>query len=288
MSVEGMHGAVSVVEISPWRTLEARRIDASGAFSAAACDTAEETPIAFSYGGIAHAVMMATPADLHDFAVGFSVSEGIASGVADIGCIEIRASGDGFELNITLAPDAFRAFLSRRRVRSLRGYTSCGLCGVEDMADVERQNAEADRVTLGDGGSGKIELEAVRAALSALRDFQPLSRQTHAAHAAAWATSQGSIALVREDVGRHSALDKLIGACLRANIDMAAGFCVVTSRCSFEMVQKAVAARMPVLVAVSAPTALAVRRAEAAGLTLIARANANGQIIYAGPDRIRL
>jgi len=275
---------VDGIDDAAWRTLDAGRADSAGAVDPVACATAEEVPVAFSYGGVAYAVMMATPADLEDFAVGFSVTEGIAATAADIGGIGIRESGDGFELDVTLRADAFRAFLSRRRVRNLRGHTSCGLCGVEDLAGVAQQRAAAEP---GLAAATTVTLAAIRAALGDLRAFQPLSRETHAAHAAAWATPGGEIVLVREDVGRHCALDKLIGAGLRAGIDPGAGFCVVTSRCSFEMVQKAVVARIPILVAVSAPTTLAVRSAEAAGLTLIARAGAERQYIYAGAARIR-
>jgi FdhD protein len=274
---------VDRIDDPAWRMLQAGRADDNGAVDPVACATAEEVPVAFSYGGVAYAVMMATPSDVEDFAVGFSVTEGIAAMPSDINGIEIRERGDGFEVDVVLRADAFRAFLSRRRVRNLRGHTSCGICGVEDLAGIAQQRAAAETPI---GAGGTVTLAAIRAALGDLRGFQPLSRETHAAHAAAWATAQGQIMLVREDVGRHCALDKLIGACLRAGIDPGGGFCVVTSRCSFEMVQKAVVARIPVLVAVSAPTSLAVRSAEAAGLTLVARAGAERQYIYAGAGRI--
>ncbi|HTJ57278.1 MAG TPA: formate dehydrogenase accessory sulfurtransferase FdhD [Devosiaceae bacterium] len=278
--------ALSASEQPTSRQLNAIRLSGSGTSAPVLLDTIEEVPIAFSYGGIAHGVMMASPTDLDDFAVGFTVTEGIASGPGDIRQVEIRLRDDGCEVDTMLAPEAFHAFLARRRVRSLRGHTSCGLCGVEDLVDVARADLAQRRTAIAASATPVIELEAMRNALESLRNHQPLSRRTHAAHAAGWATLSGEIVLVREDVGRHSALDKLIGACLRNGIDVADGFCVITSRCSYEMVQKTVAAGMRVLVAVSAPTALAVRSAESAGLTLVASARSDAQVVYAGANRI--
>jgi FdhD protein len=240
---------------------------------------AEEIPIGVLYGGIPHAVMMATPADLDDFAVGFSVTEGIIKAASDVRDIEVRETPDGVELNVVLVPERLHGFLSRRRTRNLRGHTSCGLCGVEDVSDTRAETPQA--------GAGRcFTQEAVRRALAALPSQQDLHRRTRAAHAAAWVSPDGEILLLREDVGRHNALDKLIGAALRQRTDLSAGFCLITSRCSFEMVQKALMASMPAIVAISAPTGLAVRTAEAAGLTLIALARPDGQIVYAGPQRI--
>jgi FdhD protein len=243
------------------------------------CAVPEETAIAFCYNGFPHAVTMATPADLEDLAVGFSMTEAITRAANDIRQIAIRATADGIALDIAIAAASFERFLRQRRQRSMSGRTSCGLCGVEDFADVHQP---VRRVAAG----LPLAPEAVRRALNSLRDFQPLARETGATHAAAWAACNGEIRLVREDVGRHNALDKLIGACLRKHVDLSAGFCVVTSRCSFEMVQKAVAAGMPALVAISAPTALAVRLAEQSGLCLIALARSDNQIIYSGANRV--
>jgi FdhD protein len=240
----------------------------------------EEVPVGVTYGGIPHAVMMATPADLDDFAVGFSLTEGIITAASDVRQIAARETSDGVELDIELVPERFHGFLSRRRTRNLRGHTSCGLCGVEDIADAR---AETPRAAAG----RPFTQAAVGRALAALPTQQELHRITHAAHAAAWASIGGDILLVREDVGRHNALDKLIGAALRQQTDLAAGFCLITSRCSYEMVQKALMASMPAIVAISAPTGLAVRTAEAAGLTLVALARSDGQNVYAVPDRIR-
>jgi FdhD protein len=266
---------------SGWQALDVCGVDGDGAHRAAICDAVDEVPIAFAYGSIPYAVMMATPGDLDDLAVGFSVTEGVAPTAADIRSVRIERCEESCAVDITLTPRPFQAFLRDRRVRSLRGHTSCGLCGVEDLAGLPGTPCLRGVV-----GGAAISVRAIRRAVASLRGFQPLSQRTHAAHAAAWAAADGTILLAREDVGRHCALDKLIGACLRAGVDLADGFCVVTSRCSFEMVQKAVMAGMPVLVAVSAPTALAVRTAQAAGLTLVARATPEGEMICSVPGRI--
>ena len=235
---------------------------------------AEEAPIAFRFGGVDYAVMMATPTDIEYFATGFAVTEGIASGMEDIRAIEIEAGGEGLAVDVTLIPARFRAFLADHRVRSLRGHTSCGVCGLEST----RLLAQEDRRV---APSPPPSAKAIHHALASLRDLQPLARETRAAHAAAWCDGNGKIILLREDVGRHNALDKLIGAGLRAGIGLRAGFCLITSRCSFEMVQKAVAAGMSTLVAISAPTGLAVRTAREAGLTLLASARNDGHTLFA-------
>jgi FdhD protein len=222
---------------------------------------AEETPIAFRYDGFAHAVMMATPDDLHDFALGFSRTEGIIETASDVRNVVIHEGEDGITLEISLGGNSLHRYLAGRRVRQLRGHTSCGLCGVEDLQDVRRP---AVRVA----PARPPEASAVLSALDALRARQPLSRHTRGAHASAWVTIDGILCTVREDVGRHNSLDKLIGALLRSE-SPAAGFCLITSRCSFEMVQKAVTAGFSTLVSVGMPTAFAVRSAEAAGLTLL-------------------
>ena len=234
---------------------------------------AEEVPVAFRFGGVEYAVMMATPADIEDFAIGFAVTEGIAGGVADIRGVRIEAGERSVQVDMALSPTRLQAFLRDHRVRNLRGHTSCGVCGLESTRLLER----TARVPPAPAPSG----DAVRRALADLRDLQPLASETHAAHAAAWCDGAGRIARLREDVGRHNALDKLIGACLRGGIDTRQGFCLITSRCSFEMVQKAVAAGMATLVAISAPTALAVRAAREAGLMLLASARADGETVFA-------
>jgi FdhD protein len=168
-------------------------------------------------------------------------------------------------------------------VRQLRGHTSCGICGVEEIAQVA-QGAQAMPSLRNATAPPRLDAAPIRRALAELRDYQPLSRVTRCAHAAAWSDPHGRLVLVREDVGRHNALDKLIGGCLHDAVDTSDGFCLVTSRCSFEMVQKAVAARMSALVAISAPTALAVRTARQAGLTLAALDRGGEPVVYSGSD----
>jgi FdhD protein len=236
---------------------------------------AEETPVGFVYNGFPYAVMMATPGDLEDFALGFSLTERIIERPSDIRRVSVRRTLEGIELTIDLGSQALTGFLRRRRLRSLRGHTSCGICGIEELDQVSRAPPPLPAKS-----STPLGVEPIRRALLALRDYQPLSRMTHCAHAAAWAGADGTLTLVREDIGRHNALDKLIGACVTAAVNTLAGFCLVTSRCSFEMVQKAVAARMPALVAISAPTALAIRTAHEAGLLLVVLDRDGQPVVY--------
>jgi FdhD protein len=238
---------------------------------------AEELPIALSCGGIAHVVMMGSPQDLEDFAVGFAITDGLVQGCADIRGIDACVSADAARVDLVLAPEAFRRFLAGRRRRSLRGHASCGVCGVEDLADLP-QAGHAARTNAARGVAPAV----VRRMVDGLRVVQPLGRATRATHAALFAGPAGEILLVREDIGRHNALDKLIGGASRAGVDLAAGACLITSRCSFEMVQKAVAAGIGTLIALSAPTALAVRFAEANGLTLIGHAASADPVRFGG------
>ena len=267
-----------------WQSVAAHYFDsACKPMAPVPVDAIEEVPVALSIAGVAYAVMMATPCELLDFAAGFMVTEGVISTVAEIRTIDVRSSAEGYEVEIVLAPEPLRRFLSQRRRRNLRGHTSCGLCGVEDLEDIGQQAFVRNAFSSGDRASPAINIAAVRNASKSLRGHQLLSRRTCAAHAAAWCTPKGQIVLAREDVGRHCALDKLIGACLRAAIDLSEGFCVITSRCSFELVQKAVMAQMPVLIAFGSPTAMAVRTAAAAGLVLIARSMGGDEAVYVQP-----
>ncbi|MEZ5831122.1 MAG: formate dehydrogenase accessory sulfurtransferase FdhD [Dongiaceae bacterium] len=238
---------------------------------------AEETPVALVYNGISHAVMMASPADLEDFALGFSVTEGIADGKEDVGEIEPVAVDAGIEVRIELSSRAFWRLKERRR--TLAGRTGCGLCGVDSLEQTVRvmQPVAADL---------KVPLDAIHRALDNLPEAQAHNRATRAMHAAAFATPQGELKLVREDVGRHNALDKLIGAMLRAGIEPATGVCLITSRCSYEMVQKAVVSGFPILAAVSAPTLMARRLADAHNLTLIALARHDSAVLVSHPERV--
>lgn len=257
-----------------WCSVNALHRDAQGC-NPRGLDVAEEMPLAIRYNDFSHAVMMGTPLDLEDFAVGFSITEGVASGLDDLRTIETTRCDNGIGISVLLAPEALHRFLARRRVRALRGRTSCGLCGVEDFGDVAFTPAARLRP------APAIDQAVLQAALEGLRELQPLSVRTRGAHAAAWVAHDRDLCLVREDVGRHNALDKLIGAALRDRLDLAGGFCLITSRCSYEMVQKAAVAGIPALVAISAPTALAIRTARLAGLTLIALDRSEGHLIYA-------
>ena len=266
--------------IPVWRSVSATRQNNEGA-NACGLEVAEETPLAIQYNGFAHAVMMGTPRDIEDFAVGFSVAEGIAQDIGDLKAVKVTPDADGVAIAITLKPDALHRYLARRRRRALRGHTSCGICGVEDLAQIAALPTPPVR------RAAPPTAAALRRALTELRNLQPLSARTHGAHAAAWVEINGVLRLAREDVGRHNALDKLVGAALRAGVDFATGFCLITSRCSFEMVQKAVAAGIPTLVAISAPTALAIRTAQAAGLALLTldrTDSAGGHLVYASPN----
>jgi FdhD protein len=240
----------------------------------------EETAVAFSYDGGTYAVMMATPQNLEDFALGFSITEGVAASPADIRQLEVVDHDDaGIELRMWLKEPRASALGERRR--HLAGPTGCGLCGIDSLSEAVRSTP---RVT--DGGT--FAPAEIMQALEALTPRQELNRQTRAVHAAAfWARGAGLVA-VREDVGRHNALDKLAGALARDNISAQGGMVVLTSRISVEMVQKTAMIGAPLLVAVSAPTALALRTAEAAGITLIGVARSDGFEIFTHPQRIRV
>ncbi len=237
----------------------------------------EETPVALSYNGISHVVMMMTPADLEDFAIGFSLSEGIVADARDIRDLDIASHGGGIEVSVSLSPEREHALKSLRR--NLTGRTGCGLCGAESLDQAIRA---VDPVP--DGPS--IRPAAVERACSELPPLQMLSERTGGAHAAAWCSEEGAVLLLREDVGRHNALDKLIGALVREGLDTAKGFALVSSRASYEMVTKAARAGMRVLVAVSAPTTLAVSLAEQSNLSLVAFARPGKFSVYTVPARI--
>jgi FdhD protein len=239
---------------------------------------ATEVPIALAFNGLSHVVMMSTPSDLTDFAVGFSISEGILADANELLDLSVQEGETGIRVNMTISPKRFAELQGRRR--NMTGRTGCGLCGVDDLTQVARP---LPRV----GTGVTVGIDAIHQALDALPAWQLANQETGAVHAAAWATPAGEIAFAREDVGRHNALDKLIGAMARDNIDPEAGFTVITSRCSFEMVQKAATIGIPLLVAISAPTTMALRIAEKTGITLVALARSDSVTVYANPGRIK-
>ncbi|HZR85778.1 MAG TPA: formate dehydrogenase accessory sulfurtransferase FdhD [Bradyrhizobium sp.] len=237
----------------------------------------EETAVALTYNGGTYAVMMATPQDLTEFAVGFSLSEGIVDSPDEIESLDVISLDDGIELRMWLPPA--RADLINARRRQIAGPTGCGLCGVDSIAQAVRPAAIVPN-------GGCFSQAQVMAAMQSLAPLQEINLETRAVHAAAfWTAARGIIAL-REDVGRHNALDKLCGALALANVSASDGMVLLTSRVSVEMVQKAATLGAPVMVAVSAPTALAVRMADAAGITLVAVARADGFEIFTHPGRI--
>jgi FdhD protein len=248
-----------------------------GARSEEKAAVAEEVPVAFVYSGRPHVVMMCTPENLEDLAYGFSLTERIVASAAEIERVEIASHARGAELAITIPVEA--AAKLAQRTRALAGRAGCGLCGVEAIDDAVRA-VKPVHATL------SVSHSALWRAGEALDAHQPLNHETHAVHAAAWATADGSVVVAREDVGRHNALDKVLGALARAGTDPSAGFLVVTSRASFELVQKASAAGVALLAAVSRPTGLAVRIADASGITLVGLLRGHSANVYSHPERI--
>jgi FdhD protein len=228
---------------------------------------AEEVPIAIEINGIGYAVLMATPNDLTDLAFGFARAERLIDVADELLDVDSHTRPDGIVLRLTLA-NTVRHRVSER-VRHRVSESACGLCGIENLEQALRP---LPTVTARSGAS----TAAIFQALAALGDHQPLNRATGAVHAAALCSADGAIRLVREDVGRHNGFDKLIGAMLRTGASWDGGFALLSSRCSYELVEKAVLANCPLLVTLSAPTSLAVERAAAAGLPLrvLARADA--------------
>lgn len=256
------------------RTVE--RVQGGAATRAEDC-LAEEVPVAMLYDGAPFAVMMATPADLEDFAYGFSLSEGRVADTSRIAAVEIHEGFEGIQLDIRTDGPAPQAEAAERL---MPGRSGCGICGSRTLEEVVRHPAPV-------ASALRIDDAILERALAGLREHQPINALTGSVHAAAWASADGRIVLVREDVGRHNALDKLVGAMLRHGIDAGAGFALITSRASYEMVTKAAVAGIGLLAAISAPTALAVHLAKDCNLTLVGFARPGRHVVYSHPQRLQ-
>ena len=265
------------VQVKTWR--EDRREEAQWRAAVATVDDriAVEVPVALSYNRVSHVVMMATPSDLEDFAVGFSMTEGLVGAVEDIGDIRIIPRSGGIELAMTISENWFDRLSTQRR--NMAGRTGCGLCGAENIEQALRHPTPVGR-------SISVSNAALQKPVSSLEAHQPLQAETGATHGAAWCSLDGEITVLREDVGRHNALDKLIGSLCRAHFDPGSGFVLVSSRASYEMVYKAAAVGIEVIMAVSAPTSLAVEFAERSGVTLVGFARPGRHNVYTFPERI--
>lgn len=239
----------------------------------------EEVPVAMVYNDVPFAVMMVTPLDLEDFALGFSLSEGLVAKPEELRLIDVRPRLEGIELAMQVDSTVVEDRAGSGGERLLPGRSGCGLCGARMLEDAVRHPAP-----VGEGPC--IEAAALERALDALRAAQPVNAATGSVHAAAWVGTDGAIQMVREDVGRHNALDKLIGAMVKARIDPTQGFLIVTSRASYEMVTKAASAGITFMAAISAPTALAIHLAEATRLTLVGFARPGSFVVYTHPQRL--
>jgi FdhD protein len=239
----------------------------------------EEVPVAMIYNDVPFAVMMVTPLDLEDFALGFSLSEGLVAKPEELRSIDVRPRLEGIELAIQVDSTVVEDRAGSGGERLLPGRSGCGLCGARMLEDAVRHPAPV-------GNGPRIEATALEHALDSLRAAQPVNAATGSVHAAAWVAIDGTITMVREDVGRHNALDKLIGAMVKARIDPAQGFLIVTSRASYEMVTKAASAGITFMAAISAPTALAIHLAESTHLTLVGFARPGSFVVYTHPQRL--
>jgi len=240
-------------------------------------NVAEEVPVALEYNGISHAVMLASPYDLEDFALGFSLSEGILAHPSEMFDCDIAPTRDGIQVQMRIASGRFAALKNKRR--NLTGRTGCGLCGAETLEQAIRCPAPVSSNAL-------FSAEALYAGMDAMHRRQQLQQQTGATHAAAWMAADASITLVREDIGRHNALDKLIGAMAANGEDFSSGAALITSRASYEMVQKSATLGIGFLAAISAPTSLAVKLAQDAGVTLVGFTRHQSHVLYAHPQRL--
>ncbi|MBN8182213.1 formate dehydrogenase accessory sulfurtransferase FdhD [Roseibium aggregatum] len=258
------------------RSMPGRAIHADGQV-AVARSLPEESPVALVFDGTTQAVMMATPGDIADFAVGFALSEGIISSITEIEAFEEVSHDRGIEARLWLRADRSKRLLARRR--AMAGPVGCGLCGIESLDQALRPLPKVDATTV------LSRLDVARAT-DALSRLQPLRDQTRATHAAGFLQPGNGVVVAREDVGRHNALDKLIGALAQAGTAPATGAFVLTSRLSVELVQKCAFAGCPALIAASAPTSTALRLADEAGITVAAFSRDGGFDLYAHPERV--
>jgi FdhD protein len=264
----GHPAPVATVRVERWQ---------AGEIVATTDQVADEQPVAFKYLGVPHVVMLATPADLEDLAVGFTLSEALVAAPDEIRSVEVNVVADALEIEIAITAERFAALLTRHR--NLTGRTGCGMCGAETLADAIREPPAL-------AGPLVISATELHAALAALGSGQIYNARTGSVHAAAWVVPGAGVTLVREDVGRHNALDKLIGGLVRRGEDLARGYVIVTSRASYEIVQKAATVGIAGVVAVSAPTAFAVRSAESFGVTLVGFARPERHVVYAHRERL--
>lgn len=240
-------------------------------------DLAVEVAVNIVYEPVPYAVMMCTPLDIEDFVFGFSYTEGIIESRDDIRSVVIEDADGGLIARVSLASGSMQRHLMRNR--NLSGRTGCGVCGISDLASLPKASISGNSL-------GSLRLSSVRNAMLSMRASQSLHGRTHAVHAAAWCDVWGTVVSIREDVGRHNALDKLIGGMMRAGVETREGFIGISSRCSFEMVEKAARFGASALVAVSAPTSLAIDRAIEHDLLLLAIARDDGVIAFTHDDRI--
>ena len=253
----------------------------NGVREASVREAAAETPVNIVYAPIPFAVMMCSPQDLEDFAIGFSFTEGIIDGIADIRGVIVEEDEEqrGLRLVVSLAADKMQRHLAR--ARNISGRTGCGVCGIDDLNAMPCARA----IT---APAFELTTRAIDRALSELVGLQKLNEATGAVHAAAWCNPVGEVLAIREDVGRHNALDKLIGHLLRTGVDPGSGYFTITSRCSFEMLEKVAAFGARAVVAISAPTALAVERARMHGVTLVALARNERALVFNGGEHVRV
>ena len=289
-SLFSIDAPLTEVSVTRWRNGELSKVQDK---------VAEEVPIAFVFNGVSHAVMLATPLDLEDFALGFSLSEGILRDKSDLYDIEVVKQSQGIELRLEIASECFAKLKERRR--NLVGRTGCGICGAESLEQALRL-PQMDNSSI-NAASKPLLAVNIQAAFHAIQSKQTLQQATGATHACAWIDAQGDAVLVREDVGRHNAMDKLIGALARQEKNSQEnnrqkskepkrpnqhdGFVITSSRASVEMVQKVASAGIEVLAAISAPTGLAIRVAEMYGVTLIGFLRDNQFVIYAHKQRVQ-